>query len=142
MCFTIFLTKKKVNNAMSEIKSPSFPFLTWIKALRGNYVHKEIGNFDKNNWMSRLDGEKYINEISVPGSHDTCALYEPLKELAKCQMYTVTDQLNMGVRYLDIRANVVKGDLAISHGPIFQGITFDKVMNSALIFFVKTRARR
>ncbi len=88
MCFTIFLTEKEVNNAMSEIKSPSFPFLTWIKALRGNYVHKEIGNFDKNNWMSRLDGEKYINEISVPGSHDTCALYEPLRELAKCQMYT------------------------------------------------------
>lgn len=137
MCFTIFLTKKKVNNAMSEIKSPSFPFLTWIKALRGNYVHKDIGNFDKNNWMSRLDGEKYINEISVPGSHDTCALYEPLKELAKCQMYTVTDQLNMGVRYLDIRANVVKGDLAISHGPIFQGITFDKVMEQCFDFLRK-----
>ena len=84
---------------MSEIKSPSFPFLTWIKALRGNYVHKDIGNFDKNNWMSRLDGEKYISDISVPGTHDTCALYEPLRELAKCQMYTVTDQLNMGVRY-------------------------------------------
>ena len=137
MCFTIFLTEKKVNNAMSEIKSPSFPFLTWIKALRGNYVHNEIGNFDKNNWMSRLDGEKYINEISVPGSHDTCALYEPLKELAKCQMYTVTDQLNMGVRYLDIRANVVKGDLAISHGPIFQGITFDKVMEQCFDFLRK-----
>lgn len=115
----------------------SFPLITWIKALRGNHAHRDIGGFDKNCWMKEIDGEKFINEISIPGSHDTCALYEPLRELAQCQTHTVTDQLNMGVRYLDIRANVVKSDLAISHGPIFQGITFDKVIEQCYDFLRK-----
>ncbi len=114
-----------------------FPFPTWIRALRGRYVHKDIGGFNNNNWMAEIDGEKFINEFSIPGSHDSCALYEPLRELAQCQTHTVTDQLNMGVRYLDIRANVVKGDLAISHGPIFQGITFDNVIGQCYDFLDK-----
>lgn len=114
-----------------------FPFPTWIKALRGRYTHKDIGGYSNNNWMAEIDGEKFINEFSIPGSHDSCALYEPLRELAQCQSHTITDQLNMGVRYLDIRANVVKGDLAISHGPIFQGITFDKVISQCCDFLGK-----
>lgn len=122
---------------MSGKKSDSFPLLTWIRALHGHHAHKDIGGFTQNNWMANIDGEKSINEISIPGSHDTCALYEPLRELAKCQTHTVTDQLNMGVRYLDIRVNVVKGDLAISHGPIFQGISFDKVMDQCYDFLGK-----
>lgn len=119
---------------MSGTKGNVFPLITWLCALRGHHAHKDIGGFDKNNWMKSLDGEKYINELSLPGTHDTCALYEPLHQLAQCQTYTVTDQLNMGVRYLDIRANVVKGDLVISHGPIFQGITFDRVIEQCYSF--------
>lgn len=114
-----------------------FPFPAWIRALRGRHTHKDIGGFRKNNWMEEIDGEKFINEFSIPGTHDSCALYEPLKELAQCQTHTITDQLNMGVRYLDIRANVVKSDLAISHGPIFQGITFDKVIEQCRDFLRK-----
>ena len=134
---SVISNRKKENIAMSERKSDLFPLFTWIRALHGHYAHKDIGNFNKNDWMARLDGENFINEISLPGSHDTCALYEPLSELAKCQTYTVTDQLNMGVRYLDIRVNVVKGDLAISHGPIFQGITFDRVIEQCIDFLRK-----
>lgn len=124
----------KGETKMSNSSTPTLPIITWLKALKGKHTHKDIGGFDGNGWMAHIDGEKFISEISIPGSHDTCALYEPLRELAKCQTYTVTDQLNMGVRYLDIRANVVKGDLVISHGPIFQGITFDKVMEQCYNF--------
>lgn len=119
---------------MSEIKRDSFPLIKWLRALSGHHSHRDIGGFKQNDWMSPVSGDKYINEISIPGSHDTCALYEPLRQLAQCQIFTVTDQLNMGVRYLDIRANVVKSDLVISHGPIFQGITFDRVIEQCYSF--------
>lgn len=115
----------------------AFPFIAWIRALSGHYSHKDIGGFTRNNWMAEIDGDKFLNEISIPGSHDTCALYEPIRQLARCQYHTVTDQLNMGVRYLDIRANAINGDLVISHGPIFQGITLDRVLEQCYSFLEK-----
>lgn len=122
---------------MSIDKNVSFPFISWLRALKGHYNHKDIGGFKKSDWMANIDGKKYLNELSIPGSHDTCALYEPLRQLAQCQNYTVCDQLNMGVRYLDLRVNVVKSNLVISHGPIFQGITFDQVMEQCYYFLSK-----
>lgn len=122
---------------MSKAMNGNFPLIKWIRALKGHHAYSDVGGFTQNDWMKNIDGDKFVNEISVPGSHDSCALYEPLRQLAKCQFYTVTDQLNMGVRYLDIRANVVNGDLAISHGPIFQGISFDRVMEKCYDFLKK-----
>lgn len=136
IAFYRHLYKRAKKMAKKDFAS-AFPMITWLRALSGHLSHKDIGGFNKNRWMAEINGEKYINEISIPGSHDTCALYEPIRQLAKCQYHTVTDQLNMGVRYIDIRANVVKDDLVISHGPIFQGVTFDEIIGQCYDFLEK-----
>lgn len=74
-------------------------------------------------WMSHVDGNKYLDELSIPGTHDssTCSVdndTEPQTSLAKCQQDYIPTQLLEGIRYFDIRLgkNDDKGDPGIDHG--------------------------
>ena len=71
-------------------------------------------------WMSYVNGNKYLDELSIPGTHDsgTCSVdndTEPQTSLAKCQQDYIATQLLEGIRYFDIRLG--KGDdPGIDHG--------------------------
>lgn len=74
-------------------------------------------------WMKYVDGNKYLDELSIPGTHDssTCSVdndTEPQTSLAKCQQDYIPTQLLEGIRYFDIRLgkNNDKGDPGIDHG--------------------------
>ncbi len=100
---------------------------TIILALLGIGRVKDEGNFSENRWMSLLPDDAYISEITIPGTHDTCALYEPWSGVVKCQTYSLRDQLDMGVRFLDIRGRVNFSKINIYHGITYQCIDFKKV---------------
>ena len=64
-------------------------------------------------WMSAIRGETNITELTVPGTHDSCArkfanedIFGFTSRIAKCQSLNITEQLNAGVRFLDIRCEV------------------------------------
>lgn len=74
-------------------------------------------------WMKYVDGNKYLDELSIPGTHDssTCSIdndTEPQTSLAKCQQDYIPTQLLEGIRYFDIRLgkNNENGDPGINHG--------------------------
>ncbi len=74
-------------------------------------------------WMKYVDGNKYLDELIIPGTHDssTCSVdndTEPQTSLAKCQQDYIPTQLLEGIRYFDIRLgkNDDKGDPGIDHG--------------------------
>ena len=74
-------------------------------------------------WMSHVDGSKYLDELSIPGTHDsgTCSVdndTEPQTSLAKCQQDYIPTQLLEGIRYFDIRLGKddKNGDPGIDHG--------------------------
>lgn len=73
--------------------------------------------------MKYVDGNKYLDELSIPGTHDssTCSVdndTEPQTSLAKCQQDYIPTQLLEGIRYFDIRLgkNNENGDPGIDHG--------------------------
>ena len=74
-------------------------------------------------WMKYVDGNKYLDELSIPGTHDssTCSVdndTEPQTSLAKCQQDYIPTQLLEGVRYFDIRLG--KGENpGIDHGDCY-----------------------
>lgn len=74
-------------------------------------------------WMSHVDGSKYLDELSIPGTHDSgsCSVdndTEPQTSLAKCQQDYIPTQLLEGVRYFDIRLG--KGENpGIDHGDCY-----------------------
>ena len=74
-------------------------------------------------WMKHVDGKKYLDELSIPGTHDsgTCSVdndTEPQSSQVKCQQDYIPTQLLEGIRYFDIRLG--KGDNpGIDHGSYY-----------------------
>lgn len=74
-------------------------------------------------WMKYVDDNKYLDELSIPGTHDsgTCSVdndTEPQSSQAKCQQDYIPTQLLEGIRYFDIRLG--KGDNpGICHGDFY-----------------------
>jgi 1-phosphatidylinositol phosphodiesterase len=85
-------------------------------------------------WMARFSGDLPVSSLTLPGTHDTMALYENAYGTAKCQTLTLRDQLTRGVRCLDIRGRHIKNSLAMHHGIVFQKANFDDVINTASAF--------
>lgn len=57
-------------------------------------------------WMAQLDGGRKLNEITIPGSHDSCAWNSDFSYFSQCQYVDTASQLDMGIRYLDIRISL------------------------------------
>lgn len=64
------------------------------------------------NWMSGIADQRRISEINLPGTHDSgtskvrCGnafTDEYGIEFAKCQSLRISEQLKIGIRYLDLR---------------------------------------
>jgi 1-phosphatidylinositol phosphodiesterase len=94
----------------------------------------QLLSFSLNNWMSVVADQTSIAAISIPGTHDSGATIEPVAGTAKCQNLSIADQLNAGVRYLDIRCRHIDNAFAIHHGAIYQNLNFNDVLNASINF--------
>ena len=57
-------------------------------------------------WMKAIRGETKLTEITIPGTHDSCARKfsnSVVTSVAKCQSMNIPEQLNAGIRFLDVR---------------------------------------
>ncbi|XP_073703111.1 1-phosphatidylinositol phosphodiesterase-like [Garra rufa] len=113
------------------LRSVSFPTQrTWVtQVTRDVFNDKETLNLPANyqiGWMEALDDNKFISDITIPGTHDSLALHGG--PAAECQAWSLEDQLKAGIRYFDLR---VSGDkLKVVHGPISQHTTFFDAFNT------------
>ena len=71
---------------------------------------------DSADWMAKLDGNLSLNEINLPGTHDSATQYVGLPFFSRCQDLSVRAQLDAGFRYLDIRLGNSDGRLKLMHG--------------------------
>ena len=82
-----------------------------------------------NNWMGSMGDQTEINNLSIPGTHDAGARIEYVWGTAKCQDLSIYDQLNVGVRFLDIRCRHIGNAFTIHHGEVYQKLNFQDVLN-------------
>jgi 1-phosphatidylinositol phosphodiesterase len=78
-------------------------------------------------WMSHLPDKCTLNQLTMPGSHDTCA-YTIDDVLARTQGATLEEQVVHGVRVLDIRCRHEGDVFHINHARIALGLMFDDVI--------------
>ena len=64
-------------------------------------------------WMSVIRDDTKLTEITMPGTHDSCARkfhnedpFGVTSGISKCQNLTIREQLDAGVRFLDVRCEV------------------------------------
>ena len=89
-----------------------------------------------NSWMSGLQDNISISKISIPGTHDSGARVDApvISGTAKTQDLSIAEQLNAGVRFLDIRCRHIDNAFTIHHGAIYQNLNFDDVLNACYAF--------
>ncbi|MER6999125.1 phosphatidylinositol-specific phospholipase C [Streptomyces sp. NPDC000410] len=86
-------------------------------------VARVLGTQD---WMSGIDGGRSLGSLTIPGTHDSGARFGgPWSE---CQNTTIAQQLDSGIRFLDIRCRVTGGSFAIHHGASYQNMMFGDVL--------------
>ncbi len=83
-------------------------------------------------WQKGLDETLKIDKLSIPGTHDSGALYGgPWFE---CQTMTISEQLQNGIRFFDIRCRHIDNKFAIHHAEVFQNLMFEDVLTSCKEF--------
>ncbi len=74
-----------------------------------------------NNWITALDGNIYVSQMSIPGAHDAATGEEMATEIgdifASTQEQTLQTQWNLGVRAFDLRPAIhTKYDNVLGYG--------------------------
>lgn len=84
--------------------------------------------------MAGLNDSAKLANVSLPGSHDTMALYSLAEVAGKCQDLDLSSPLNAGVRFLDIRLQLVNNRLKAFHGIVDEKAYFESVVSSISVF--------
>lgn len=64
------------------------------------------GSIAATEWMKGLEDDLRLNQISIPGSHDSAATFIQPALFAQCQNLTISQQLEKGIRFFDLRLAV------------------------------------
>ena len=103
----------------------------------GFVIKQKSGSEKYANWMSNLEDNVSLRNINMPGSHDTMALYSIADLAGQCQSLSLHDQLNLGVRFLDIRLKEDHDKLKAVHGFIDQKVSFETITKTIEQFVEK-----
>lgn len=66
-------------------------------------------DFKLNSWMCKIEDDKNLFSLDIPGTHDCVTQFVQFSYITKCQNLNIYQQLCLGVRALDIRVQS-KGD--------------------------------
>lgn len=69
----------------------------------------EMDKINGANWMSGLCSNLPITAINMPGTHDSATKYVRFAPICNTQNLTIEEQLQIGVRYLDMRFELKGG---------------------------------
>jgi len=88
-------------------------------------------DIDCNRWMSGVSDDKPLNELAICGTHDSCTWKFSSSNYSRTQDYSISRQLEMGVRFLDIRLDY---DFKIYHAKDDTGVSLDDVLRDVKRF--------
>ena len=89
-----------------------------------HYCDKSTPSITFPNWMSFLNNEAELKDLTIPGTHESCALHGIF--FAINQTWSLENQLNAGIRFFDLRMRLYYNTLRAHHGMIInKSISFD-----------------
>ena len=88
------------------------------------------------NWLKNVDDNAKITEVSLPGTHDSGATHSIADVAGKCQDLSIKTQLEIGVRFFDLRLQLVNDEFKIVHSFVDQNLKFSAVLED-LYSFIK-----
>jgi hypothetical protein len=108
------IVKRMLSGALAGVMLASGFVFAPVSASAYDVAVQSLSSVSSSDWMSVImDGTK-LTEITMPGTHDSCArkfktnifTEATINAVSKCQSLNITEQLNAGVRFLDVRCEV------------------------------------
>ena len=87
-------------------------------------------------WMSDIPDTARVTALSIPGTHDSCSIEGPLG-FAKTQNLDLADQLNAGIRFLDIRLAHYQDNLFAHHNAVHMEKSYAEILGICSTFLAK-----
>lgn len=84
-------------------------------------------------WMSLLDDDTALSALTIPGTHDSAAFTHNWP-FVSTQRMDISNQLNAGIRYFDLRCGIRDDIVELVHGPTFLGLTLKSVLNAMYVW--------
>ena len=81
---------------------------------RSDRIEPNVGRLSPTNWLAGISGERYLNEINMPGTHDSsmcnvshkgCPTGKLGATFAQTQKVFLNEAFEQGARYIDLRLN-------------------------------------
>lgn len=120
-----------------KVKNVLLPSITLVVSLLAMIPISNSYESNINNWMSKVNDETKLIDMSIPGSHDSGATHSIFDIAGKCQELSIKQQLNIGTRFFDLRLQLVGEEFKIIHGPVDQNLKFKDVLNDICSFVKK-----
>jgi 1-phosphatidylinositol phosphodiesterase len=95
--------------------------------------------FDISNWMGLVNDSKKLSELSIPGTHNSAARYIDSNRLTT-QTDGIREQLDAGIRFLDIRVGYTGGGFQLYHEDVSLNLRFGP-LRDILKTFLKSHPR-
>jgi 1-phosphatidylinositol phosphodiesterase len=105
-----------------------------IGTLASSFRVSSNAKTDRSYWMGQVDDARSLSSLTIPGSHDSGALYSVGDLSGKCQDLSISEQLQSGIRYLDVRLQASSNNLYVVHGFINEGQSFKSLLTSVTSF--------
>lgn len=112
----------------------SISALTVVSSCLAIFPFGTNSNQNNENWLKSLNDDTLITSLSIPGSHDSGASHSIGDLSGKCQDTSILEQLNIGVRFFDIRLQLKNNKLQVVHGIVDQNLDFLSVLNTFSTF--------
>lgn len=85
-------------------------------------------------WMSEIPDGTSLNSLSIPGTHNSGALYSVGDMSGQCQDLDIHDQLQIGVRFFEFRLLLNGDSLDVVHGISDESLTFANTISTMASF--------
>lgn len=118
---------------LANLSAPS----TILADSHPGYSYEPNIGYQNPSWMSEVADSTKLSEISIPGTHGSMALHGASfldENLTRNQTMSLPQQLNSGIRYVDMRVKRVKDSFAMYHGIVNQKAVFEDVLKDAIQF--------
>ncbi|MEU6736219.1 phosphatidylinositol-specific phospholipase C [Streptomyces physcomitrii] len=83
-------------------------------------------------WMGGIGDATALRALTIPGTHDSGARFGG--PWVECQDLLIREQLDAGVRFLDIRCRLFENAFTIHHAAFYQNLNFDDVLTACRDF--------
>ncbi|XP_070767831.1 1-phosphatidylinositol phosphodiesterase-like [Enoplosus armatus] len=83
-------------------------------------------------WMSGIEDFRTLSLITIPGTHDSMALYGGPE--GERQALSLRNQLRAGIRFLDLKVFGLGNTLYVMHGVVYQHSTLKEVLDTVRAF--------